>query len=36
MGELVTGFNNFYASIVRAKVLHKESEKVDDEEGETA
>ncbi len=34
MGELVTGFNNFYASIVRTKVLPRGNKKLDDEGGE--
>jgi mRNA-degrading endonuclease RelE of RelBE toxin-antitoxin system len=34
LGEIVTGLNNFYASIVSAKVLHKVNEKLDDEGGE--
>jgi hypothetical protein len=34
MGELVTGLNNFYASIVSAKVLPRGNEKLDDEGGE--
>jgi hypothetical protein len=33
-GELITGFNNFYASIVSAKVLPRGNEKLDDEGGE--
>jgi hypothetical protein len=34
MGELVTGLNNFYASIVSAKVLPRGNEKLDNEGGE--
>jgi hypothetical protein len=34
LGEIITGLNNFYASIVSAKVLHKGNEKLDDEGGE--
>jgi mRNA-degrading endonuclease RelE of RelBE toxin-antitoxin system len=34
LGEIITGLNNFYASIVSAKVLHKGNGKLDDEDGE--
>jgi hypothetical protein len=34
LGELITGLNNFYASIVSAKVLPRGNEKLDDEGGE--
>lgn len=34
MDELVTGLNNFYASMVSAKVLTKDSSKLDEEDDE--